>query len=193
MKRERWEWTDQVKLLQWSLLQAETVSHMLSPNIYPFQSIWMQMNVTMCLNKCPRERKHLLEMSLPFLSKIGRICSPSQEKEKSLTSSNFSSHIDSNILRFWTRSRSTAWKRTLILETSEGIAAWRRPVCRSSSSIWQYWLISLEDTLPGIWSPLYLENVLLCYIYTANSKQPSMYTHMVHPKAYNLYPQFHIV
>lgn len=146
-------------------------------------SIWMQMSITMFLIKCPRDSEYLLEISLPFLSKIWHLCSLSHEKDKSLTSLNFSSHSDSDILGFWARSWSTTWKCTLILETSEGIAAWRRPVCPSSSSVWQYWLISLEDTLPGIWSLLYLENVLLCYIYTANSKQPSMYAHMVHPKA----------
>lgn len=70
------------RLRLWSLLQAEAFSHMLSPHIYPLQSIWIQMSITMCLHKCPRDMKYLLEMSIQFLNKIRHLCSPSHEKGK---------------------------------------------------------------------------------------------------------------
>lgn len=102
--------------LPWSVLQAETVSHMLSPHIYPFQSIGMQMSTTMCLNKCLRDRKYLLEMSLQFLSKIRHLCSPLHEP-----SSSFSSHIGSDTLRLWARSWATAQRCAVTLGPLRGL------------------------------------------------------------------------
>jgi len=148
-------------LLLWGLLQAETVSHVLSPHIYPFQTIWIQMNITTCVNKCSRDNKHLLEMSLQFLNKIWHLCSLLHEKEKSLPSLSFSSRSDSDILRLWARSRATALRCAVTLGTSEGIAAWRRPVSPSSSSVWQYCLISLEGPCFVSGAFLYSENTLL--------------------------------
>lgn len=85
------------RFLLWSLLQAEAVSHVLLPLIYPFQLCLIQMSITLCLNKCPRVRNYLLEMSLQFLNKIWHLFSPSHGKQKPLPVSGFSSHSDSNI------------------------------------------------------------------------------------------------
>lgn len=44
---------------------------MLSPCIYPFQFCFKQVSIILCLNKCPKVRIYLLEMSLQFLKNFG--------------------------------------------------------------------------------------------------------------------------
>lgn len=44
---------------------------MLLPRINTFQFCLMQMSIILCLNKCPRVRNYLLEMSLQFLKSFG--------------------------------------------------------------------------------------------------------------------------